>query len=107
VIILTILVIVSSFIFSYLVNTSTITILKKRPKRVIPISLLTKGASWASFYIIGRISDWSIALIIADMIGDTLGDTAVAQRWPKFIYWFLVGKRRTKPYQKKTPVTTA
>jgi len=102
-----IIVFISSTIASYLVNISAMTVIGKKGNTVIPVSLITKTFTWISFYIVGKITDWSIPLIIMDIIGDTIGDKCVAERWPPMIYYFLVPKRNKKPAMKKTPVTTA
>ena len=102
-----IIVLVSSTIASYLVNISAMTVIGKKGNTVIPVSLITKIFTWISFYVVGKITDWSIPLIICDIIGDTIGDKCVAERWPSLIYYFLVPKKGKKPVMKKIPITTA
>lgn len=104
-----IIVLISSTVASYLVNISAMTVIGKKGNTVIPVSLITKTFTWVSFYIVGKITNWSIALIIMDIIGDTIGDKCVAERWPPMIYYFLVPKKTKKPTMKKIPkdVTTA
>jgi hypothetical protein len=68
---------------------------------------MTNGANWLSLYIVGKVTNWSIELIIATAIGDVLGDLLVAKKWPRPVYDFLVGKRKRNPTMKKIPITTA
>jgi len=99
----------SGCVASYLVNTSAITVITHRVRRVIPTSVMTNGATWLSLYIVGKVTNWSVEYIIATAIGDIVADFMVTLKFPRPVYDFLVGKRHKKPVMKKIPkdVTTA
>lgn len=90
------IVFILEFVVSFLLNSGSIAILTRKPNRAVLLSVATNICTWASFYIIGKISDWSIPLILASICGDVLGDYIVAKRKPK-----------KKVYKKKFPVSTA
>ena len=77
------LIFVMEFAVSYLLNSGSIAIITRKPAQAVFLSVLTNILTWASFYIIAAISDWSIPLIIASVLGDVFGDFVVASRKPK------------------------
>ena len=85
------------FAVSYLLNSGSIAIISRKPNRAALLSVATNVCTWASFYIIAKISDWSVPLIVASIAGDVFGDWLVANRKPK----------KKKPYLKKIPTSTA
>lgn len=98
-----ILIFILAFVESYLLNTSAMTIISQsKISRVIPVSLATGGISRFSLLVIGKLSDWSLLVMAADVLGDTLGDVAVSKRWPKPLYNFLV--MRKKKFKMGVPV---
>ena len=99
---------VSSVVASYLLNTSAITVITHRVSRVVPVSIMTNGATLTSLYIIGKASDWNIPVIIAVGIGDVLADFLVVIKWPRPVYNWLTGRKPRGP-GKRVPkeVTTA
>jgi len=97
---------VLSLIVSLLLNAGSIAILSKKPSGAVILSTLTNTCTWLSLYVIAKLSDWSIPLIIADALGDILGDGMTALRWPPWL-WKILNRKKKKPYLKKTPATTA
>ncbi len=85
------------FAVSYLLNSGSIAILSRKPHRAVLLSVLTNVLTWASFFIIAKISDWSVPLIVSSIAGDVCGDWLVASRKPK----------KKKVYFKKLPFTTS
>jgi hypothetical protein len=85
------------FAVSWLLNSGSIAILARKPKRAVLLSVLTNVLTWASFFIIGKISDWNVWLISASILGDVTGDFIVSIRKPK----------KKKPYLKRIPTSTA
>lgn len=106
---LILLVFLASVLASYLINTSALTIIGHRIRRVVPVSIMTNIAGLSSLYIIGKVSDWNIPVIVAVGIGDVLADLLVCLKWPKPVYNWLVGTRKKRVAGKKIPkeITTA
>ncbi len=105
---LIILAFVSSVVASYLLNTSAITVITHRVSRVVPVSIMTNGATLTALYIIGKASDWDIPVLVAVGVGDVLADLLVCLKWPRPVYDWLTG-RKARGKGKKIPkdVTTA
>ena len=88
---------VMEFAVSYLLNSGSIAIISRKPSRALFLSFCTNVCTWISFYVIAKVSDWSIPLIISSILGDMFGDWLVARRKP----------RKKSKYVKKFPVSTA
>jgi len=95
------------FIVSYLLNAGSIVILIKKPSQAACLSALTNACTWTSFYIIGKISDWSILLILCASCGDILGDYLTALRWPTRLWKILNKPQKRKKKLERIPVMTA
>ncbi len=82
---------------SFLLNTTTLNILKRKAKITIEASLFAGILYWIRLFLVIKLSDFDIGLIIASIAGDTVGDVLVARRKPK-----------KKPiYRKRTPFSNA
>ena len=88
---------VMEFAVSYLLNSGSIAIITRKPGKAVFLSVLTNVCTWVSFYIIAKISDWSIPLIVASVLEDVVGDFVVASRKP----------RKKRKSTKKFPFTSA
>ena len=91
-----ILIFVMEFILSALLNSNSIAIISRKPWKATQLSFVANALYWTRFFIIAKVSDWSVLLIVASIIGDVLGDWLIASRKPK--------KRK---YIRKTPFSTA
>jgi hypothetical protein len=103
------IVLVGAFLLSYAANTGTISVFTRRPTtNVIVLSTSTDLISWANFYLIGKISDWNMGLMFADVIGDVVGDLCVSRRYPRWL-WVIFNRPRKKKVKEKLPkdLTTA
>jgi hypothetical protein len=109
-----------SFILSVFLNSGALSIFGQKPNGATVSSIITNVTSWGALYLVAKIGDWSLILILADALGDIMGDRWVAQRYKglilldrisprlyKFLYDLLNPPRKKKPYLKRIPVTSA
>jgi hypothetical protein len=85
-------------VLSFLLNTTSIAILCRKAGLTVKVSLLSGVLYWVRLYLIAKLSDWDIGLMISSVIGDSVGDYLVAKRKIK---------PKRKPARKKFPVSTA
>lgn len=85
---------------SYLANWANVSIISRKPKKAIYYGFANGLANWAILFIIGKLSDWNIPIMIVSVIGNATGDYIVANRKLK-------PKTKASIYRKKTPFTSA
>jgi hypothetical protein len=90
------IVFILELIMSYLLNSGAIAILSKRPSMAAGMSILTNICTWATFYIVAKVGDWSPVLMICAATGDICGDYLTAAREPKALWKWINRSRRTK-----------
>jgi hypothetical protein len=80
---------------SFLLNKTTLGILGRKQAITVKLSCLAGILYWIRLFLIIRLSDFDIGLMIASIIGDTVGDWLVAKRKPK----------KKKIYRGRSPFT--
>ena len=95
---LILIIFITEIVLSFLLNTTSIAILARKVGLTVRVSLICGILYWTRLYIVAKLSDWDIGLMLASIMGDTIGDYLVAKR---------MIKPRKKIYRKKIPVSTA
>jgi len=98
-------------IHSVLANWVNVSIISRKPQRAVKYSLATGIAGWSILFIIGKLSDWNIAIMVSTVIGDSIGDYIVASRKikpkNKNKAKYDINGTIKRTYRKKFPVSTA
>lgn len=102
------IVLIMEFVTSYLLNSGAISIFSKKVLRAGILSVLTNICTWSTFYIVVKLGDWNVLMMIFASSGDVAADMMVAARWPKGL-WRLLNPKKKPDKKTRLPVgvTTA
>lgn len=80
----------ASALESVVLNRGTLSMLTKQPKSAAINSLAFNLMSWVKMAAVIKWSEWDIALMISDGVGDVIGDYIAAHRGRKNMSWELL-----------------